>query len=133
MINRGRLLALAELLRQVESENPSAFNMDTWGASLRYAIRSQGQQFTVASCDTAGCIAGWAAALAHLDPDYEATSTHTQDTAIAYLDLPDELHYRLFTPAGCQYSAIRAGMAADVVEKLAETGKVEWPWQGGGR
>ena len=125
-MNKERLLALAELLREVDSENPMAFNMATWGASLSYEVRNKGAQFKIASCNTVGCIAGWAATLACLDPDYEATNYPTKDLATDYLDLTDEIQWALFTPAGYEYGAIRAGMAADVVENLAETGKVEW-------
>ena len=128
-MNKERLLALAELLREVDSDNPQAFNMAVWGASLRYEVKSKGERFQVVSCGTVGCIAGWAAALAHLDPDYEPTTNHTQGMAIDYLDLAEHIHWALFTPspARSDYSVIRAGMAADVVERLAETGRVEWP------
>ena len=79
-------------------------------------------------CGSSGCIAGWAVLILGDGPTGQVVSEYAQ----SLLGLDDNVASQLFVPEGSTmhrdmtYGDVSAGMAADVLMHLAETGKVDW-------
>lgn len=83
----------------------------------------------IRSCGTVACIAGHALVLSAPADVVPEEGEEIHDRAAAWLGLDAEQAHALFLPAGTRvnYMAVTAAIAANVVERLANTGEVLWP------
>ena len=140
-MNADRINQLADDLDKVQEINPDKFRMSVWGYGMLRNIPAIDsiEDPTVSAddridyCETAGCIAGWAALL------YGKMHHTEQPSAFAknHLELDANTANTLFTPPkddgdgdappdSVIYSTITAGMAAKVLRHLATTEEVDW-------
>lgn len=101
---------------------PVGFNMYDWKTPTRGLVQDR-----VDSCGTVACIAGWAVAIA--DPTCFRDGTNSEIVARAeqLLDLRSQsqklfMGYGSLTPR----QNITADEAADTIDRLIVTGKVQW-------
>lgn len=113
-----RTLALADLISGLEHADPNKpangegkFNM------TRYAF----------PCGSPACIAGYAAAMAQKDAEYDYKAERTEYAAARYLELTSKEASDLFVPEGYTFGdGITPEGAATVLRKFVETGIVDW-------
>lgn len=108
-----------------EPETAAHFDLNFW-FSTEDQYRSQ--ESALHTCGTVACIAGWAAALAL--PEARVCDVNIRRTAIDWLGLSVDTADRLFDPGELLgdrgYGGITPTEAADVLDRLIETGEVTW-------
>ena len=142
--NINKTIAVLKEVSRLERTHGRLFDMNDWGRDL--PITGSWLQASI-SCNTAGCIAGWACVacdtgLPPFVPDMDPFVPEEDILGLAteYLELPDDLALDLFTPeisekhfpgipftyAEDLYRLITAEDAINVLEILRGTGEVRW-------
>ena len=154
-MNVENINKLADTLEEVHKINKNLFDMGNWGDEMwlnvlrnmginpvdyRYEASEEEDATVIKAddriehCGTSGCIAGWAIlVLGDGPPGTRSMSDYAAD--LLGLD-DDRIAGNLFTPGSEQlgylgYQDINAGMAAEVLRELAQTGEANWSLVGG--
>ena len=127
-MNEGVIRFIADKLREVDKRNPEAFDLGEWGNRTFFAHNASPTPLTddqlIDGCGSSGCIAGWTVLLTGRN----WAPGLMQEAAAEAMDLPSDLASALMAPEHLKmdYSAVTAGMAATVLDHLADTGEVDW-------
>lgn len=124
-MNTDNIRALAQRLRSPATVGH--FSMNTWMVNRTKDISSTPIGQSIHDCGTVACIGGYAAIMAK--PTASKKGLVPRDVAQTFLGISNSLGAQLFAPYSGDYNwnRITADVAADVLDHLAETGKVEWP------
>lgn len=131
VLNIERLTILRDTIQALD---PSRFDMANWVSSTdkddRYRYQGVYASELMHTCDTAGCIGGWAEAL-FLSESQIRTSTSDQVGEV--LGLSHRQRYDLFFPGAGptpiespELDQITQAHAVETLTKLIETGEIDW-------
>lgn len=124
-MNVENIRALAKHLRQPEQQEH--FSLSNWFIPAA-AARGLKPAEAIHLCGTVACIAGHAAMMANPKLNLQGFGGVASEVAMEFLDIDHRLAHELFTPGvTVSYRAVTASIAADVLDKLADTGQVIWP------
>jgi hypothetical protein len=100
------------------------FNMAQWSARQSGNVDYTVPEDLLTDCGTAGCIGGWACALAGTRETRKFNSTEIMDTARNYLGLTHEQAAALFLPD--RLDGRTRAEAIAVLDTLIKTGQPHW-------
>jgi hypothetical protein len=120
MPNAENINKLISVLKGLPDEK---FNISEWYTDIRYGSR----KYTYEHCNTAACVAGWAAAVKHDFKPVEITASMEYEVA-EWLGVGPYDSNRLFRPFGYTSHPERftRQKAIETLERLRDTGEVDW-------
>ena len=130
--NINKTISVLKEISRLEDRHGQLFDMTVYGEDLPIAVAWLQLHIT---CDTVGCIAGWACVASERELESEVTDADPYlygmeiwHLAVAFLELPEDLAQDLFTPdiSNELYVDITAQDAIKVLEILRDTGEVRW-------
>lgn len=132
-MNKERILKLADHIEKMAYTGPDDAGSGDYPDDFNAETPTFNMAFYMNSCETAGCIAGWAAHLFGKKSD-KPIYDHA-DVAAKVLGLDWNEHgeftestpHKLFYPTLCSHNQYTPQEAAQVLRELAETGEVNWP------
>lgn len=139
---------LDKLITHLENIPPKAFDMGKWVAgplSVRgfmitgdqkkaKSVVAKQLESTEHTCNTAGCIAGYASILWVAENGNNKHAQHdVSEIAEEWLGLSPETAYALFQPRLVEYKDVTVEIAVKVLKNLRDTGRVAWRKFGVGR